>query len=99
MYVYIYIYICSYCIIDHTYVYIYIYVYIVSSWRSVANDLKTHPHCEDAFVKKGLIGADTLAGADAFLKKHWKAQTHCEDTSDGRRRIAKIHWISEDALG
>ena len=76
-----------------------IYIYIVASWRSVANDLKTHPHCEDAFVKKGLIGADTLAGADAFLKKHWKAQTHCEDTSDGRRRIAKIHWISEDALG
>ena len=30
---------------------IYIYVYIAVSWGSVVNDLKTHPHCEDAFVK------------------------------------------------
>ena len=30
---------------------------------------------------------------------HWAAQTHCEDTLDRRRRIAKTHWVGEDALG
>ena len=29
---------------------------------------------------------------------HWAAQTHCEDTLDRRRRIAKTHWVGEDAL-
>ena len=29
---------------------------------------------------------------------HWAAQTHCEDTLDRRRRIAKTHWVREDAL-
>ena len=30
---------------------------------------------------------------------HWGAQTHCEDTLlDRRRRIAKTHWVGEDAL-
>ena len=44
---------------------------IAASWRSVANDLKTHPHCENAFVKT--IGADALAGADIgedALRRH-----------------------------
>ena len=30
---------------------------------------------------------------------HWAAQTHSEDTLDRRRRIAKTHWVGEDALG
>ena len=43
------IYTCVYVCINIKYVYIYIHIAV--SWGSVVNDLKTHPHCEDAFVK------------------------------------------------
>ena len=46
--------------------YIYIHIYIAASWRSVAIDLKTHPHCEDALGEDALEGADALGGADAL---------------------------------
>ena len=75
-------------------------MYIAASWRNVANDLKTHPHCEDEFVKKGLIGADALAGAEThWVTAHWKAQTpweaktHCEDALGGADALRRhIGW-------
>ena len=42
----------SQCVCVCIYIYIHMCINIAASWRGVANDLKTHAHCEDAFVKK-----------------------------------------------
>ena len=64
-----YIYITYILILIHMHIHIHTHN-IAGSWRSVANDLKTHPHCEDAFVKKGLQvqmhSEDALEDADAL---------------------------------
>ena len=49
-------------------VYLNAYIHCGVLGGSVANDLKTHPHCEDAFVKKRLN-----------RRRHLQAQTHSED--------------------
>ena len=78
----------------------YIYICIAASWRSVADHLKTHPHCEDAFVKNRpnrrrrisrrrrilKLGEDALEGTDALGG----------DRRIGwRRRTAKTHWVAQ----
>ena len=76
----------------YVYMYIYIYIHIAASWGSVVNDLKTHPHCEDAFVKqrpRRRISRRRRILKTHWVKTHWKAQTHwqaqthCEDALGG----------------
>ena len=85
------------------------WIYALWGWRSVAHDLKTHPHVEGAFVKKRPNGhrcisrrrrilkthwvKTHLGRRRRILKTHWVAQTHCEDTLDMRRPT-----LCEDAL-
>ena len=83
------------------------HIQIAVPGRTVANDLKRNPHCEDAFVKE-------MANMRRRIGRCRHAQTHCEDTSEGadalqmhcedalvkrkRRHIAKTSWGSEDGF-
>ena len=63
-------------------------------WWSVANDLKTHPHCEEAVVKQRHNKCRRMSMCNRTF------QTHCvgEDALEGGRGIAKTCWIGADAL-
>ena len=65
------------------------HIQIAVPGRTVANDLKRNPHCEDAFVKE-------MANMRRRIGRCRHAQTHCEDTSEGADAL-QMHC--EDALG
>ena len=73
----------------YMYIYIYIYIYIHTLRRLGGvwvNDLKTHPHCEDAFVKqrpRRRILKTHWVKTHWKAQTHWQAQTHCEDALGG----------------
>ena len=88
----------------YMYVYIYMYMHIAVSWRSVANDLKTHQQSEDAFVKKRPYRLRRRIGCRPFLNflletRHFSGLEFftlggIDYTREGIIRVRTMRWCA-----